>query len=111
MDRVAVGIHRNGGHERHLVLRAVPGGAAAELAAEKAIRPFIVGREGWLFSGTPRGAHASATLHFLIQTAKADGLEPHAYLSFLFQRLPEATTPAAVPALRPQALEPEDLKL
>ena len=78
---------------------------------ENAIRPFVVGRKGWLFSGSPRGACASATLYSLIETAKASGLEPRAYLNFLFERLPEATTPAAIQALLPQALKPEDLKL
>ncbi len=80
-------------------------------AAENAIRPFVVGRKGWLFSGSPRGAHASATLYSLIETAKANGLEPRAYLTFLFERLPEATTPAAIHALLPRNLNPEDLKL
>jgi hypothetical protein len=78
---------------------------------ENAIRPFVIGRKGWMFSGSPRGAHASATLYSLIETAKANGLEPRAYLNFLFERLPEATTPAAIQALLPQALKPEDLKL
>jgi hypothetical protein len=78
---------------------------------ENAIRPFVVGRKGWLFSGSPRGAQASATLYSLIETAKANGLEPRAYLNFLFERLLEATTPAAIHALLPQALKPEDLKL
>jgi len=79
--------------------------------AENAIRPFVVGRKGWLFAGSPRGAHASATLYSLIETAKANGLEPRAYLTFLFERLPEARTPEAIAALLPQNLEPEDLKL
>jgi hypothetical protein len=70
----------------------------------------VVGRKGGLFSGSPRGAQASATLDSLIETAKANGLEPRAYLNFLFERLPEATTPAAIQALLPQALKPEDLK-
>lgn len=80
-------------------------------AAENAIRPFVVGRKGWLFSGSPRGAHASATLYSLVETAKANGLEPRAYLAFLFERLPEAMTPAAVQALLPQNLKADDLKL
>ncbi len=37
--------------------------------AENAIRPFVIGRKGWLFSGSPRGAHASATLYSLVETA------------------------------------------
>ena len=37
--------------------------------AENAIRPFVIGRKNWLFSGSPRGAHASAILYSLIETA------------------------------------------
>jgi len=56
--------------------------------AENAIRPFAVGRKNWLFSGSPRGAKASAAIYSLIETAKANGLEPYAYLRVLFERLP-----------------------
>jgi hypothetical protein len=49
-------------------------------AAENAIRPFVVVRKNWLFAGHPNGAAASATFFFLIGTAKANGLEPYAYL-------------------------------
>ncbi len=41
-------------------------------AAENSIRPFVIGRENWLFSGTPEGAEASALLFSLIETAKAN---------------------------------------
>ena len=78
--------------------------------AENAIRPFVVGRKNWLFSGSPRGAQASATLYSLIESAKANGLEPRAYLGFLFERLPVATTPGAIAALLPQALTPQDIQ-
>jgi len=37
---------------------------------ENAIRPFVIGRKAWLFSDTPAGAHASAALYSLIETAK-----------------------------------------
>ena len=57
---------------------------------ENAIRPFVVGRKNWLFSGHPRGAEASAFLYSLIETAKANGLKPYAYLRHLFDQLPLA---------------------
>lgn len=57
---------------------------------ENAIRPFCLGRRNWLFSDTVRGAEASANLYSLIVTAKANGLEPHAYLSLVFRDLPSA---------------------
>ena len=79
--------------------------------AENAIRPFVIGRKNWLFSGSPRGAEASANLYSLIETAKANALEPWAYLHYLFDRLPAAKTPEAVEALLPHNLKSDDLKL
>ena len=79
--------------------------------AENAIRPFVIGRKGWLFSGSPRGAQASATLYSLVETAKANDLEPWAYLNYLFEKLPAATSEQALLALLPQNLKMEDLKV
>lgn len=75
-------------------------------AAENAIRPFVVGRKNWLFAGHPNGAHASATLFSLIETAKACGLEPYWYLRFLFEKLPFAQKLDDYEALLPQKLSP-----
>jgi transposase len=75
--------------------------------AENAIRPFVVGRKGWLFSGHPNGARAAATLYTLIETAKACGLEPYHYLRHLFENLPFAQTEKDHQALLPQKLTPE----
>ena len=77
--------------------------------AENAIRPFVIGRKAWLFSGSPRGAHASATLYTLVESAKANKLEPWAYLNYLFERLPAAKSEQALLALLPQNLTMEDL--
>lgn len=70
--------------------------------AENAIRPFVVGRKNWLHSGSPRGAKASAMIYTLIETAKANQLEPRQYLEQLFERLPTAKTESALMALLPQ---------
>jgi hypothetical protein len=70
-------------------------------ACENAIRPFVVGRKNWLFSGSPRGAAASATLFSLIETAKANGQEPYWYLRKLFEALPAARTEAELLSLAP----------
>jgi transposase len=67
--------------------------------AENAIRPFVMGRKAWLFSDTPAGADASARLYSLIETAKANGLEPYAYLRHVFTELPKATTVDDIEAL------------
>jgi transposase len=78
-------------------------------AAENAIRPFVVGRKNWLFSGHPNGAHAAATLYSLIETAKACGLEPYQYLRFLFSKIPQARTEQDYRAMLPKNLTPEVL--
>lgn len=70
---------------------------------ENAIRPFVIGRKGWLFSDTVKGAVASANLYSIVETAKANGVEPHAYLSLLFARLPHAKTVEDFEALLPFA--------
>lgn len=59
---------------------------------ENTIRPFVVGRKGWLFSDTVAGAQASANLYSLVETCKANGVEPYRYLVWLFTRLPLAAT-------------------
>ncbi len=78
--------------------------------AENAIRPFVIGRKNFLFSGSPRGAQASATMYTLVEAAKANDLEPWAYLNYLFEQLPTAKSEQALRALLPQNLKMEDLK-
>ena len=72
---------------------------------ENAIRPFVVGRKNWLFSDTPKGARASAAIYSLIETAKANGLEPYKYLKHLFTHLPNAMTKDDFLALLPHNIE------
>ena len=55
--------------------------------AENQIRPFAVGRKNWLFSGSPRGAQASALFYSLIATAVANGWNPFDYLRYLFENI------------------------
>ncbi|MEK7436024.1 MAG: IS66 family transposase [Thermodesulfobacteriota bacterium] len=70
-------------------------------ACENAIRPFVVGRRNWLFADTVGGASASANLYSLIETAKANGIEPYQYLRALFTALPKATCLEDYEALLP----------
>ena len=77
---------------------------------ENAIRPFVVGRKNWLFADTVRGAQASANLYSLIETAKANGLEPFAYLRYVFAELPAATTLDDVEVLLPRHVDPKHLQ-
>lgn len=70
-------------------------------AAERAIKPFVIGRKAWLFSDTPKGATASAQLYSLIETAKANGQEPYAWLRYVLERLPLAESVEDFEALLP----------
>ena len=76
---------------------------------ENAIRPFVLGRKNWLFSGSPAGAHASAAIYSLIETAKAAGVEPYLYLRYLFSNLPDSDDPADFKPYLPHAVAKADL--
>ena len=69
--------------------------------AENAIRPFALGRKAWLFADTSQGAKASATCYSLIETAKANGLEPSAYIHHVLERIAKADTLKKLEALLP----------
>ncbi len=60
--------------------------------AERAVKPFVIGRKNWLFANTRSGASASAILYSLVETANANSIRPEHYLQALFEQLP--TTPA-----------------
>lgn len=53
-----------------------------------AIRPFTLGRKNWLFCDTTKGAEASAIVYSLVESAKANGVEPFAYLQHVLVELP-----------------------
>ena len=57
--------------------------------AERAIKPFVIGRKNWLFSNTQSGAQASAVLYSVIETAKANGLIPFDYVMHCLTELPK----------------------
>ena len=59
---------------------------------ENAIRPIVVGRKNWLFCDTQAGANASATIFTLLETAKANRLNPESYLNHLLDVLPQRFT-------------------
>ena len=55
--------------------------------AERAIKPFVLGRKAWLFSQTARGANTSAILYSIVETAKANGLTPADYLTYVLEHI------------------------
>lgn len=69
--------------------------------AERAIRPFVIGRKNWLFANSVKGAKASSTLYSIVETAKANNIEPWHYFNHIFKELPNAITVEEIEALLP----------
>ena len=61
-------------------------------AAERAIKPFVMARKNFLFSGSGKGAESSCFLFSLIEAAKFNGKSPEDYLRCLFEKSPYAET-------------------
>lgn len=57
--------------------------------SENSIRPVTVGRKNWLFSDSPKGAHANTLYLTIVEMAKAYGLDLYKYLNFLFEQRPD----------------------
>ena len=76
---------------------------------ERAIRPFVIGRNNWIFSDTIKGAKASANLYSLIETAKLNGLEPYRYLHHVFKELPKAQSLVDIEQLLPWRVDADRL--
>jgi len=69
--------------------------------AERAIKPFVIGRKNWLFSNTANGAHASSVLYSIVETAKANNLVPFDYLLHVISVLSELDDDEALNELLP----------
>ena len=76
---------------------------------EGSIRPFVRGRRAWLFSDTPAGANASAMIYSMVETAKANGHEPHSWLNHVMRELPKAREMKSYDHLLPWNLNAADL--
>jgi hypothetical protein len=68
---------------------------------EGVIRPFVVGRNNWMFADTKKGAEASAALYSLIVMAKAANKNPFDYLKMIFTLLPKARSIEDIEKLLP----------
>ena len=74
--------------------------------AENAIRPFAVGRKNWLFCDSVKGAESSAIVYSLVETAKANGVEPYEYLLLVLSMLPYLGKSPAHDQLAPSGTAP-----
>lgn len=62
-------------------------------SAERAIKPFVIGRKNWLFCNTPDGARASATIYSIIETAKVNNINPYDWLEKIFTNVQQGVDP------------------
>ena len=60
--------------------------------SERAIKPFVIGRKGWLFANSVAGANAAATIFSIIETCKHHKVEPYDYLRHVLNALPQCQT-------------------
>ena len=67
--------------------------------AERAVKPFVIGRKNWLFSASTQGARSSAMLYSIIETAKANGLVPYDYIAHCLDHL--CTSPDDIKPILP----------
>jgi hypothetical protein len=58
---------------------------------ENAIRPTAIGKKNWLFFGSEAAGQRSAVIYTLVANCRLHGVEPHAYLKDVLERLPTAT--------------------
>mgnify|MGYP002621286781 FL=1 len=73
---------------------------------ENAIRPVAIGRKNWLFAGSHSAGQRAAAIMSLLATAKANGLDPHAWLTDVLTRLP-TTKQRDIDSLLPLVLPTE----
>jgi transposase len=73
---------------------------------ENSIRPFALGRKNWIFNGSPAGAKAGAIFFSLIETCKANGVEPYQYLCAMLNRIRNCKTEDDYHKLLPQYIQP-----
>jgi hypothetical protein len=69
--------------------------------SERAIKPFVIGRKGWLFADSVAGADAAATLFSLVETCKHHDVEPYDWFRYVLQRMPACKSDAEIEALLP----------
>ncbi len=79
--------------------------------SERAIKPFVIGRKGWLFADSVEGAEAAAIIYSLIETCKHYSVESYHWLRYALQRLPSCQTVKELEALLPFNITPEQLTI
>lgn len=69
--------------------------------SERAIKPFAIGRKGWLFADSVAGAEAAAVLFSLVETCKYHGIEAYDWFRYVLQQMPLCQSTVEIEALLP----------
>lgn len=69
--------------------------------AEREIKAVVIGRKNWLFSDSPAGMHANAVIYSLVQTAKANGVDPFTYLRYVIETMPMLRSASEIECMFP----------
>jgi len=81
----------------------------SNIQSEHVAKAIAVPRKNFLFADTPAGAHASAMIYSLLETAKINKQHPQRYLSVLLTELPNAQTAEEIESLLPWNITPEEV--
>lgn len=68
---------------------------------ERAIKPFAIGRKGWLFADSVAGAEAAAIIFSFVETCKYHGVEPYDWFRYVLQQIPLCKTEEELESLMP----------
>jgi len=81
----------------------------SNIKAEHTVKTIAIPRKNFLFSDTKDGAKSSALIYSVIEIARANGHDPHKYLTVLLTELLAAKTKSQIEALLPWNLTPEQV--
>ena len=75
--------------------------------SERAIKPFVIGRKGWMFADGVAGAEAAAIIFSLVETCKHHGVEAYDWFRYVLQQLPLCQSDAEIERLMPFNIDRE----
>ena len=81
----------------------------SNILAEHVAKAIAIPRKNFLFSDTPQGAHASARIFSVIETARTHGHHSWKYLSVLLTELPNAQTRSEIESWLPWNVTPQKI--
>ncbi len=80
--------------------------------AERAVKPFVIGRKNWLFCNCSQGAEASSVIYSMIESAKMNGLKIYEYLEYILEKVDASMSEDELRKLLPYSpFLPESLKV